>query len=593
MRSEHTMAFGQNQKGTTVNASIGVSASGVFTYTFNDPFNMLVNLTKSTGIAVNGGNLNDQFNLQNATGVTINGGNGNDTFSVSAAVGNLNANIIRGGSGINLVQFNGSGSDIDLTGLSQGTAAASNIEIVVGRAGLTGNSVEVNLNQLATSSLKSSAGKAFVAVIGRDGQVNVTEPGKFQLVGEVDANGVGYDASGAVLTDGALASLTSKVTWVVNVEGSVAADFAGSKDKQLAPGQTYLPGALSAYVFSDGATNSTVWSDGVVNATSATNSTTAYQPAVVTLATQPTLGTFGQFHMSDPDPNYKYAVGTLGVNPAGLTTLLLASGQSLAFAAVLANGVSGTVIRGTAGAKSGGPNGGNWFGLGPSGGGNTIIGAAVGDIFDLQNASAMVDILKGSTGFDVVRAKGAAGVDVDLTSGNGTTGIASRFIDAVVGNKAATDTVEVDLGTLNVTDTSGVKQSVFEAMFGSSNSTLTLSAATGTFWKEVTTFAPGAAPPPNAEALYDPSMLDAVYGIGTYKAENSLTGYLFEQVNSKGVALKYVTIYTDGTLASNLAAPAAAMTHAMAQMGASSAASSASTAAAPNLSLLTLASPNA
>ena len=584
------MAFGQNQKGTTVNASISVSASGVFTYTFNDPFNMLVNLTKSTGIVVTGGNLNDQFNLQNATGVTINGGNGNDTFSVSAAVANLNGNILRGGNGINLVQFNGSGSDIDLTGLSQGTAAASNIEIVVGRAGLTGNTVEVNLNQLATSSLKSSAGKAFVAVIGRDGQVNVTEPGKFALVGEVDANGVGYDAGGAVLTDGALASLTAKVTSITNIEGSVAADFAGSKDKVLAPGQTYLPGALSAYVFSDGSTNYTVWSDGVVNATNGTASATAYQPAVVTLASQPALGTFGQFHMSDPDPNYKYAVGTLGVNPAGLTTLLLASGESLAFAAVLANGVTGTVIRGTAGAKSGGPNGGNWFGLGPSGGGNTIIGTSVGDIFDLQNASALVDILKGSTGFDVVRAKAAGGVNVDLTAA--TNGVAARQIDAVAGNKAAVDTVELDLGTLGVTQTaSGVKQSVFEAMFGSAASTLTLSAATGTFWKEVTTFAPDAAPPPNAEALYDPSMLDAVYGVGTYKAENSLTGYLFEQVNSKGVALKYVTIYTDGTLANNLAAPATAMAHAMAQMGASSPASSASTAGAAALSSPLLASP--
>src|SRR5579859_2190196 len=508
------MTIGQNQRGTTVNASISVLPTGQFLYTFNDPFNMLVNLTNSTGISVDGGKLDDQFNLENATGDTINGGSGNNTFSVSAAVGNLNGNLIRGGTGgFNLVQINGSGSDVDLTGLSQGTAADSNIEMVVGRQGLTGDTIEVNLNQLATSSLTNGGagpGKAFAAVIGRGGVVNVTEPGKFQLVGEVDSSGAAYDPTGTVLTGAAATAVTSQVTSILNVEGDLAADYSGSVNKTIPPGYTYVPNALNAYVFTDGTTSYTVWSDGVVNATNTAGTTTAFQPAAATPATQPTLGTFDQFHQYSTDPTYKFAVGTLGVNPAGLTTLQLSSGASLAYAAVLANGVSGTVIRGASGGAGGGPNGGNWFGLGPSGGANTIIGSPVGDIFDLQNSSALVDILKGSTGFDVVLAKGtSSAIDVDLTAGNPTTGIASRNIDAVVGKNTATDTVEVDLGTLNVSLVNNVKESVFEAMFGSTSSALTLSAATGTFWNQVATWAPGAAAPANAEAIDNPAVLDA------------------------------------------------------------------------------------
>ena len=590
LRSEHTMTIGQNQKGTTVNASISVLPTGQFLYTFNDPFNMLVNLTNSTGISVDGGKDDDQFNLENATGDTINGGSGNNTFSITAATGSLNGNIIRGGAtGFNLVQLNGSGTDVNLAG-------DSGIEMVVGRAGLTGDTVEVNLNQLATSTLTDNGagpGKAFAAVIGRGGVVNVTEPGAFQLVGEVDANGVGYSPTGTVLTGSALTALTSQVTSVLNVEGDLAADFSGSSNKQLPPGYTYLPGAMSAYVFTDGTTSYTVWSDGVVNAINTAATTTAYQPAAVTLATQPTLGAFDQFHQYDPDPTYKYAVGTLGVNPAGLTTLLLNSGASLAFAAVLANGVSGTVIRGAGGPASGGPNGGNWFGLGPSGGNNTIVGSPAGDIFDLQNSSALVDVLKGSTGFDVVRAKGPNGDDVDLTAGNATTGIASRNIDAVVGSKTTTDTVEVNLNTLNVSTGGAGGQSLFEAMLGSTNSTLTLSATTGTFWNEVATWAPGTTPPQGALPVEQPAILDALYGPGTYKAENSLTGYLFEQVTKKVAVLKYVTVYTDGTLVANLTAPpaAAAMAQAMAQMGTSSSAGAQTGVAAGNATKLMLASP--
>jgi hypothetical protein len=409
--------------------------------------------------------------------------------------------------------------------------------------------------------------------------VTVTAPLGFTLVGEVDASGVGYDPSGTVLTGSALTALTAQVTSVNNVLGDVAADYSGATNKVYNPvTQTYLPGALDAYVYTNGSTSYTVWSDGVVTTTnpSGSSSSTAYQPAPVTLGSQPTLGTFDQFHMSDPDPSYEWASGTLGLSPSGLTTLQLGNGNTMVYGAVLVNGQSGDAIRGVAGSAPGsGPNGGNWFGLGPSGGSNTVYGSPVGNIYDLQNSSALIDTLRGSTGFDVVLGKNSTGVDVNLTSG-GQTGLASRDIDAMVGNKAASDTVEVDLSTLNVTNVGGVRESVFEAMFGSTNSTLTLSAPSSTHWIEVTSFAPGAAPPPNAQPLYNPSMLDALYGPGSYKAENSLTGYLFEQVNAKGMPLatpKYVTIYTDGTLATgSLPAAASAMAQAMAQMGASSSA---------------------
>jgi hypothetical protein len=299
----------------------------------------------------------------------------------------------------------------------------------------------------------------------------------------------------------------------------------------------------------------------------------------VAITGTPTLGTFDQFHHVDPNPNYKYAVGILGVNPSGLTVLTLASGNTLAYGAVILNGVSGTVVHGTGGSVQGsGPNGGNYFALGLSGGNNIVDGTAVGDLFDLQNSTSLSDILHGSTGFDLVRARNPnlAPDDVDLTSGNATTGVASRNIDAVVGSANEPDTVEVDLSTLKVTTVGTTKESVFEALLGGPGSTLTLSAPVGSHWTLVTSFAPGAAPPPNAEALKDPNgIIDTLYAKGGTPAETTLTGYLYEQVNSKGAALKYVTVYTDATLVSNLSAPsAAALTQAMAQMASPTSAAS-------------------
>jgi hypothetical protein len=194
----------------------------------------------------------------------------------------------------------------------------------------------------------------------------------------------------------------------------------------------------------------------------------------------------------------------------------------------------------------------DWFGLGGSGGGNHIFGGPGGAIFDLQTSTALQDILTGGPGFSVVRAA-ADGADVDLAAGNASTGVPSTGIDAVVGssNLAKLQTVELDANKVSYsTDGTGTKVGVFEALLGSSGDVLTLS-GTGK-WVEVASFGPGADLPAHASALASPDVLDAVFGSQTHTAENSLSGYLFEQVNSTGGAIKYLTVYTDATLHSTL-----------------------------------------
>jgi len=551
------MALGQNNHGGTVNASISVdAASGAFVYTFNDPYNMLVNLTNVSGIVVNGGNLNDQFDLQNSSGLLLNGGAGNDTFSVGASAGSLNGTIIRGGTGVNLVQLNGSNTAIDLT---QGS---SGIEFVVGRRGLTGESVTVNLNQLSSSTLTNGGtGRAFAAVIGASGNVNVIETGAFNLVGVVNAASQGFSPMGTPVTGAALTSLLASVTQISSVQGNLAADYAGTYDKSVPPGETYVPAALNAYVFSDGTKTYTVWSDGVVTPTSSKGvvQPTAYQPAPSTPAVAPTFNQVPIFNK-----NQTWADGTLHINPAGLTTLGLGDGSALAYAAIIVKGVTGTVVHGDTGA-----NGGNWFGLGQSGGNNRIVGSSAGDIFDLVNSRSLQDVLVGGQGFDVVRAP-VSGVDVNLTASNAATGTVSIGINGVVsngGNVLTAQTVEVDVGKLKYSlDATGAKTAVFEAMLGSSIDTVTLSGV-GT-WVEIATFAPGAALPTHATALQGGAILDALYASKSHTAENSLTGYLFEQVSPSGAPLKYATIYTDATVSNALAVPAA-LAQAMAQLGSS------------------------
>jgi hypothetical protein len=73
-----------------------------------------------------------------------------------------------------------------------------------------------------------------------------------------------------------------------------------------------------------------------------------------------------------------------------------------------------------------------------------------------------------------------------------------------------------------------------------------------------------------ATAVTDADFLDTLFGATkSYDPARNLTGYLFEKVVGKGANQKVVetaTIYTDGTLANSVPAPAQ-MTQHMSQMG--------------------------
>jgi hypothetical protein len=260
---------------------------------------------------------------------------------------------------------------------------------------------------------------------------------------------------------------------------------------------------------------------------------------------------------------------------------------------VLNKGVAGTVVHG-----DNGMNGGDYFGLGMSGGGNTIVGTPGGDQFDLGGSMALADVLQGNGGFNVVTAPAAT--DVNLTASNASAGgKASTGIDAVVGSGKNAQTVEVNLSTLAVTNLGGgVKTAYFEAYLGGTASTVTVTGGTTFGWTEVGTMAPGAPLLTDATALTDASALDYYWskagGSTTlmHDAATQLTGYLFEQVNPKGHTALYVTVWTDAAVVDDLTPMAprpAALAQAMAQMGASSghaaASAVASVAAAPKLML--------
>ena len=555
------MPLGQKQNGTTVNASISVNANSQYVYTFADPYDMLINLSNVSGIVAADGNSpdeNSQFLLGNSSGNTINGNDGNDTYVVAATSVDLGGNVLHGGKGVDVVQLSGSGATVDLT---QGS---SGVEAVVAKKGLIGETVDLKLSQLAGSALTNGGagpGKAFAALVGSTGTVNIMETGHLVLTGILNAAGVGFAADGTRLGAAATTALAAQTTRLDDVLGSLATTYAGGS---TAPKLAAVANALNAYVFSDGVTSYTVWTDGAVTATDNKGNVlpTAYQPAP-SAATAAVFGTITQFTKSG-----SWATGVLGINPAGLTTLHLTDGSSLAYAAIQLNGgVSGTVVTGDTGA-----NGGDWIGLGKSGGNNIINGSKQGDIYDLQSATSLMDILRGSGGFDVVRAK-ADGTDVDLTAGNTTTGKAAASVDGVVGAATTTTTVEVNIGALAVaTDATGAKTSAFEALLGSSADTLTLSGAGR--WKNLGSFNPGDPLPTHATTLAGGAILDALYNGGpTHTAENSLVGTLYEQVSGTGAAVKYVTVYTDATVVSTLLSPPAALlAQSIAQLGSSGAA---------------------
>ncbi len=534
----------QKQTGETINTNIAVNAAtGVFTFTFNDPFDMLINLNNSTGVIVAGSVHNDRFNLMNATGLTINGSQGNNIYSISAAAASLADNIIHGNTGYDFVTFNGGNALADLTKGSTG------VEAVVGNVGFTGQTVNVKLSQLAGSALTDGGtGRAFAAVIGTTGHVNVLETGKFAFVGVVDSAHHGFDAAGNAITGSALTTLLSSVTDISAISGNLASIYAGSTTGAIPARETEVSTLTNAYVFSDGVKSYTVWTDGTVSPTDPKGNVLAdiFHPTAAIPDVAPVLNSVAVFSKAD-----QWAGANLFTDAAGLPDIRLIHGNTTGYTAInLRAGVSGVAVHG-----DDGNNGVNFFGLGASGGNNHIYGSKAGNIFDLQLSTALQDQLTGGNGFDVVHAL-AAGSDVDLTANNATTGKAATSIDAVVGsaNLSAIQTVELDVGKLKVTlDASGAKTSVFEAMLGSTADTLTLSGAGK--WLEVATFAPGAALPDHASALLNADILNSTFGLSPHKAENSLIGHLFEQVDIHGAALKYLTVYTDATIDNLLAAP--------------------------------------
>lgn len=537
----------QTQTGSTINATVSMSAAtGAYIFSLNDPFNMLVNLQNSAGIINVGSRNNDKFNLANSTGVVINGGNGNNIYNVSAAAAGLNGNSIRGGTAMDFITLSGSNSAIDLTVDGQ-----SGIEAIVGARRLSGQSVTLSLAQLGGSKLTDGgSGRAFAAVVGSDATINLIQSGKFQFVGVVDAAGQGFDAAGTAVTGAALAALTASVTSVSSISGNLAALYAGTPTGAVPANETQVSQKMSAYVFSDGTKSYTVWTDGHVLTQTGTGDPLAdlFQPTAAVPAAPYSYGSVALFNNA-----LTWAGANIFADANGGQHIQNLPGTtSAASAIVITGGVTGTTVHGDSG-----KNGVNYFGLGGSGGGNVIIGSKAGNVFDLVLSTSLQDQLKGGIGFDVVKAS-ANGADVDLTVNNGTTGKAATSIEAVVGsaNLNNIQTVELDVNTVRYTlDSAGAKTAAFTAFLGSADDTLNLSG--NGKWVEIATFAPGSALPAHAAALENVDALNALFGNSPHKAETSLVGHLFEQVDLKGNAVKYLTVYTDATINSELAAPAA------------------------------------
>jgi hypothetical protein len=537
------MPLGPKGNGETVNATVSISPTTFqYSYAFNDPYDLLINLNNAEDMLVTGGNNNDKYNLMNAGYLTINAGNGNDIFAVSAKTGSLNGNIIRAGGGYDFITLLGSDIDIDLT------EGATGVEAVVGRGFADGQSVTVDLGKLSSSALTNGGtGRAFAAVIGSTGEVNVLMPGSFHLTGIVDAAGNGFDGTGAAITGTALASLKASVTQISAISGNLAALYAGTVNGNVPSKEQHIAEELHAYVFTSGNKSYTIWSDGIVTPTDKDGNVLdpVYQPAPVTPAAPPSYGIVPTFDADEAG----HASVALDVN--GIPKLILDSGTTNAYTAInLALWVSDSTVRGDSRA-----NGLSWFGLGLSGGYNHIIGSAGGNVFDLQTSTYLQDRLTGGKGFDVVRAA-ADGADVDLTVDGGT-GFVAASIEAVVGSANANNVQSVELSVNNLkftNDATGAKVGIFEALLGSAEDVLNLS-GTGK-WVEAAVFAPGDPLPDHALPILHAEILNSVMGVqsaSAHSAENALIGHLFAQVNGKGEAIKYLTVYTDATIESSLA----------------------------------------
>jgi hypothetical protein len=569
--------MGQHYNGSTINATVSQSLSGVAYYSFADVYDMSFNLTNLTSAnTIVGSATNDRFFLDASSGDTLNGGPGDDIFVIAPSQTSLNGDKIVGGSGTNFIQIGGPTATVDLAG----TGASGVAAVVASYQELnppTGEVVNVSISGIASTKLTSASGTAFVSLIGTSGVTNLTgpvgSPNGVTFVGELNAAGAGFTATGAAITGGALAALQGEATGYSTVAYDLDELYFG---QGIAPSTvSYVQNHLNAYVFSSGGKDYTIWTDGAVTLNGSAAYYVAAPSAGAAITTSEAVPIFNSTNHAD---------ATLEDNAAGASSLYLGDGTTGAYGAIVLNkGVTGTIVHG-----DNGLNGGDYFGLGLSGGGNTIVGTSKGDQFDLGQSTSLMDVLEGSGGFNVIT--GPHSTDINLTSTNASTnGLASTGIDAVVGSGLTVQTVEVNLSNLAVTNLGGgVKTAYFEAYLGGTANTVTVTGGTLFGWTEVGTMAPGAALLPNATALTDASSLDAYWskegGSTTAKhdAATQLTGYLFEQVNTKAHTALYVTVWTDATVVDDLVPPAkpAAMAQAMAQMSASGANGAAHVAAA-------------
>jgi hypothetical protein len=557
----------------TITTATAGNASGLPEYKFGSTADTKIYLSNVSGVEVVGGAGNDEFVLGTSTGTFITVGAGNDEFIMSAAATDLAGDVLTGDGGFNQVVFKGVGQTADLTKATYGVQS-SGIDAVVGGSSLSGETVDLTLGQVLTTSLTGGismdTNRAFIALIGVDGAVNLATPSGAKLVGVLNASGAGFDGSGNALSSAATATLRNEVTSIGNVAGTVARTFTGSTSVAK---QTAALDNLDAYVFSTGSgaatTYETVWTDGTITATNTLGVATTYtQPTAATSVLPYGLGTVQILDTSD-----SHVTAALSTTSSGATEAQIGGGTIAAHDAITVGDVTGTVVKG-----DNGQSGGDYFNLAASGGGNTIIGSPVDDVFDIGASGALTDILQAGTGFNVVTDEG--GGDVNLTAG-GASGVADKGIQAAVGSATGDTTVEVDLSTLETVKTAGI----FEAFLGSANSSVTVSASTGT-WAEVGPFSQSNAASMGALSLTDANLLDTLFGATkSHNAETALTGYLFEQVVGTGShehVVKTVTLYTDATVTNaTTPPPAAVLAQFMSQMGSPSASATTTATLAP------------
>jgi hypothetical protein len=550
---------------TVTTATTGTEA-GLVEYMMTQSYDTLINLSNTNdpnnpnasglGVYVNAvGSGNDKVLLGTSSGNIINlSGPGNDEVVLAPSAVDLNGNVILASGGFNDILMDGVGQTVDLTKVTYGTAATG-IDAVIGAKAGSGQTVDLTLNQVASSTLtggvKSSANRAFVSMIGTDGTVNIAVPNSVKFLGVLNSAGQGFDANGAPLSTADTQALAGEVTSIGNVAGTIARSYTGAATVKA---ETAALLNLSAYVFSSAGVDYTVWTDGTITTTDNLGNANTYAqaPAGATLLPYG-LGTIQNY---DSSLSHSSAVistvsASAVINPSS-TQLTLSDGTIPAFDSITVGAVSGTVVQGNSAT-----NGGDYFNLAASLGGNEIIGSTASSVFDVGTSGALSDILVGGGGaaaFNVVTSTGAG--EIDLTANNGVTATAAKNVRAVVGSASVAQTVDVDLSTLLLTS---VTQSYFEAFIGS-GSTLNVEASKGT-WQLAETDAPGVTPTTaHTTPLANADLLNTLFGATkTDNAGNALSAYVFQEIVGTGVHARVaetVTIYTDATVSNSTTAPA-------------------------------------